>query len=310
MRDVLKSINDQELIQNTKKLIQIERATTTEILHHLLEIENRRLFAKLGYSSLFDFATRGLGYTEAAAQRRISSMRLLREIPQIEEKLNDGSLSLSNVAKAQTIFQSEKKNNKPMDQAKKTEVLKKLENKSAKDAEKLLLEIAPQSIPKERERQITSEVTEIKIVADEALMQKLRKLKGLLSHRKPNLGNKELLEVLADMALKKLDPSNRTKPAKITSDIGSKRYIPVDLRRRVFLKHQSKCAYISPAGIKCESNRFLEVHHIRPFAMGGKTIEENLTLYCRTHNSWQAIQDYGEKKMGLYIVSQPRRFRV
>jgi hypothetical protein len=47
------------------------------------EIQVRRLYAEKGFASLFEYAVQGLGYSEAAAGRRIAAMRLLVDVPEI-----------------------------------------------------------------------------------------------------------------------------------------------------------------------------------------------------------------------------------
>ena len=72
--------------------------------------------------------------------------------------------------------------------------------------------LSPESaIPKERERQVTATQTEIRFIADDKLMAKLEKLRALMAHH-GNLNYAELIEKLADQALKKLDPEQRQKP--------------------------------------------------------------------------------------------------
>ena len=44
------------------KLVQEERELLTSVLAHLREIERRRLFCDLGFSSLFSYAVEKLGY--------------------------------------------------------------------------------------------------------------------------------------------------------------------------------------------------------------------------------------------------------
>src|SRR3990167_1785726 len=48
----VKNLSDQELIEQTEALVQNERQTTVQILRHLREIEVRRLFVELGFSSM------------------------------------------------------------------------------------------------------------------------------------------------------------------------------------------------------------------------------------------------------------------
>jgi hypothetical protein len=71
-----KNISDQILLSTTRDLALREREMTTQILWHLREIESRRLFAALGYASLFAYAVKELHYSDGAAVRRVNAMRL------------------------------------------------------------------------------------------------------------------------------------------------------------------------------------------------------------------------------------------
>ena len=86
-------------------LARHEQALQLSVLDHLREIEARRLYLRRGYSSLFDYTVRELHYTEAAAWRRIKAMRLCRETRGVRERLQDGSLNLSNAALLQNFFE-------------------------------------------------------------------------------------------------------------------------------------------------------------------------------------------------------------
>ena len=96
---------DQVLLEQTRMLARHEQALQLSVLDHLREIEARRLYLRLGYSSLFDYTVRELHYTEAAAWRRIKAMRLCRETGGVRERLQDGSLNLSNAALLQNSFE-------------------------------------------------------------------------------------------------------------------------------------------------------------------------------------------------------------
>jgi len=83
----LKLKKNPQLIADLKKLVQHERDTTLEILHHLRELELRFLHLEEGYPSLFEWTTQVLGYSAGAAQRRIQSMRLIKSLPELEAKI-------------------------------------------------------------------------------------------------------------------------------------------------------------------------------------------------------------------------------
>ena len=100
----LNLLKDQDLLSQIKRLVSDERLVLTKVLRHLREVEKRRLFSELGYQSLFEYAVKELQYSEGQASRRIQAMRLIRAVPQVEKKIEQGTLSLSNVAQAQTFF--------------------------------------------------------------------------------------------------------------------------------------------------------------------------------------------------------------
>src|SRR6185503_20452586 len=84
------TLSDLDLLTRTRELVARERELLTEILRHLHEVQRRRLFSDLGYKSLFEYAVKELAYSEDQAHRRINAMRLLREVPQIETKIETG----------------------------------------------------------------------------------------------------------------------------------------------------------------------------------------------------------------------------
>jgi len=76
----LKSLNQEELISQTDLLVKKEREVTAELIRHLCEIEARRLHLELGFGSMFEFLTKHYGYSEGAADRRLSAMRLSKSV--------------------------------------------------------------------------------------------------------------------------------------------------------------------------------------------------------------------------------------
>ena len=46
---------------------------------------------------------------------------------------------------------------------------------------------------------------------------------------------------------------------------------------------------------RCSSTAFLEIHHVLPFAAGGQTVTENLSLRGRAHNGLEAEKFFGER---------------
>lgn len=93
----LQNLSDEKLDQQMFASVKAETESTLRVLHHLREVDKRRLFSKLKFKSLVDYAENRLGYPYDQAWRRIEAMRLLKEIPEIENKIADGTLNLTNI---------------------------------------------------------------------------------------------------------------------------------------------------------------------------------------------------------------------
>ncbi|MDE0445920.1 MAG: hypothetical protein OXH96_04535 [Spirochaetaceae bacterium] len=97
------ALPDYLLLAQTRQLARHEQALQILVLDHLREIETRRLQLTRGYGNLFDYVVHELGYTAAAAWRRIKAMRLCSQTGGARELLQDGKLNLSNAAQLQLL---------------------------------------------------------------------------------------------------------------------------------------------------------------------------------------------------------------
>lgn len=307
----LKHLSDESLLHETRTCVNQEREMTVRVLHHLREVERRRLFASLGYASLFEYVTGELGYCAASACRRIDAMRLLKQMPELEEKIQEGKLTLTSVAKAQAFFKKE-----GFTLEAKKELMESLESKSTREVEKELLRRShqPEVHLKERVRPVTPHLSEVRFYASEELLQDLEKLKGLLAHAHPQMSTADLISVLAKRGLKELDPGQRQVRAKkvvaapkesARQEKGSgetprptSRYIPRPLMRAVWKRDQSQCTWRDPKTEKrCTSRYRLQLDHKHPHALGGEATLENLRLLCFQHNQWEAERWFGKEFM-------------
>lgn len=320
LRMDLRGLTDKILHEKTQALVKSEREVTLQVLQHLREVERRSLFATLSYSSLFEYAVKELKYSESAALRRISSMRLLRELPELEKKVGSGSLALSTLSQAQSFFRQEK-----TQVAEKREILSTLENKSAREVERELLSRSsePEKLVKERVRVVSATHTELKFLVEEDFMSEVQELRALLSHRLPNASLKELIAYALKQTLKELRPKEPKEkvvvknqsiaptleakrvavqqvPTPPTSELKNTRYIQAEVKRQVWKRDQGQCSF-KCQGRRCEAKHFLEFDHIKPFALGGEATVENLRLRCRTHNQWAALKIFGAKKISQYV---------
>ncbi len=261
----LSHITDKSLLEDTKKLASAEREITVKVLHHLKEIDRRKLFSDLGFSSLFDYCVRELGYSDGSAHRRISSARLLGEIPSIEEQIEKGKLNLMTLSGLAHFFREEN----IKDPAKKEKIVKEVQGLSRREVDLKLLQLSEN--PTEKKHCLW--------IADPTMdkIKDYRALKGT------NESFEELISEAVSIAFADME---RTKfklvknPLKYS--ISESRIPSASVKREVYLRDK-KCT-------KCGSKFGLQYDHRQPYSLGGKSTPDNIRLLCSNCNQRERIR--------------------
>jgi hypothetical protein len=76
-------------------LVRREHDLMSDLLAHLAELDERRLYLDLGFTSLFAYCTESLGFCKSSAGRRIAAARVCRKYPQAFARIARGELQLS-----------------------------------------------------------------------------------------------------------------------------------------------------------------------------------------------------------------------
>ena len=237
------ALSDDRLLERTKELSGIEHHLEVVVIDHLREIQKRRLYLRRGFSSLFDYAVRELGYSDAAAWRRIKAMRLCADVDGVRERLQNGSMTLNAAAQLQHAFdrQERKKERaarsapggtgcgaaaqsqngsapprpaerKPapapvLDSEARRELVEQASGKSSREVMQLLAEVDPElAAPAGRARPLGGGRWELKAVIDDECRRGLERLQGLLSHVDPHMTMGQLMGRLVREGLDRHDP--------------------------------------------------------------------------------------------------------
>lgn len=158
-------------------------------------IDRRRLYADYKQPGLLELVMTELGYPRDQALRRIQAMRMMRDNPIVEKKIEKGELNLTTIGIVQTLFSNEKNEGKPLSAEEKREVIEKVCGKSTREAQKIVLSLCS-TPPKlnDKLKMIAPDLYEMTTTIDEETTQILAKLKGLLAHAKPGISNASLLK--------------------------------------------------------------------------------------------------------------------
>ena len=308
------ALSNDNLITEIRSLVKEERRITRDILDHINEVARRRLYADLGYSSIFDWLVKDLGYSESAAYRRMQAARILQAVPEAADKLEAGALGLTVLSKVQTLIRAdEKRSGQKMSVQEKSEILTKVESCSGREVECRLAQRFPEvaAAPKEKVRAVSEDQVSVQLTFTREQFEKLKRIQELLSHTHLGSSNAELLDAAMDVFLDKKDPLNRiVKPRVAPCDTAAEADMPYakpaksltpSIRNAVLNKSGGQCEYRDPkTGHRCASRHFLEIDHIRPRALGGTNVPDNLRVLCRTHNLLVAERVFGREKIEAF----------
>lgn len=271
----------QRAVSAVKNLKRCER----EVIDALIEVDEKRVFKEMGYSSLHDYCVMALNLSHDQAYTYIGIARKSREVPELRQLVNDGSIHLTNAKKIVRVLTPENK----------TELLEKAKDLSSRQLERELIKTYPEKVTKERIRPVTENRLEMKVFITPELEKNLRRMQDVLSQKlKKPCTMEEVVTFMATECLERHDPvkkAERAKPKVVARPKSDRRAIPVQVAHQVVKRDHGQCTFILPNGQRCPSTRWLQTHHRTPWAQGGAHSVENLTTLCFTHHSY--IHDRG-----------------
>jgi hypothetical protein len=317
-------LSNGELLAATRELCRKSQGIEADLLVHLGEIDERKLYLDCAFPSMFAFCVAELGFSEDAAYNRITVARAARRFPAVIETIRSGQVHLAGLRLLAPHLTPENH----------AEVLAQAARKSKREIEELVARLAPQppvaatirklpcSIPSLAAEAapvapapparpvesppivsaLAEETFRIQFTASRALRDKLREAQDLLRHQNPTgdmaLIFERALDLLIDTVKKERFAVGR-KPRQRASDSANpgSRHIPDAVKRAVYERDQGRCTFLDDGGRRCCETGSLEFDHIDGFARTREHDADRIRLLCHAHNQHAAEQMYGRAFM-------------
>jgi hypothetical protein len=158
--------------------------------------------------------------------------------------------------------------------------------------------IAPPS-PRPTVAPLAPDRYKIQFTTSAATCAKLQLAQDLLRHAVPDGNLAEIVDraltlLLDDLAKRKFADTDRPRAARETAP--DSRHVPAEVKREVWARDGGCCAFVGGGGKRCEARAFLESHHIVPWAIGGETTAQNVSLRCALHNRHESERVFGPRE--------------
>jgi hypothetical protein len=328
--DILASLNlisDTQLVARLKSLVARERDVTAELIAHLAELDTRDVHLKEGYGSLYVYCRDALGLSEWEAYNRIEVARAVRRFPVILEMLTDGSLNLT-AARLLAPHLTPDNHREVLDAArgrKKPEVEQLVAKLSPRPDVPVSIRRLPTPVPDPRlltaafresppmataavsPSQLPPGVAEplspdrykLQLTITGGTLEKLRLAKDMLGHAIPSGDDSAVLDraltvLLTELARKKF--ADTSAPGRPRGTKQGARYASAAVKRAVWVRDLGRCAFVGLGGHRCNERRFVEFHHVDPYALGGEATVDGLQLRCRRHNDYEGRLYFGKRR--------------
>ncbi|MEX2273254.1 MAG: HNH endonuclease [Vicinamibacterales bacterium] len=327
-------LSDVDLLTEGPRLVTFERHAAARVVAYLAELDKRRLYLGLGFTSLFKYCTEALHLSEDATLNRIEAARAARRFPAVFAELESGYVTLTAVRLLAPHLTPENHER----------LLAAARHKGLKDIQYLLAKEKPQppvpstirKLPTKKDsstspvpaatifdsavaadppppdpkpapmpkRAVVAPLSEVyykvQVTFRRETHDKLRKAQALLRHQIPSgdpalVLDRALDSLIAELSKKKCAAVNRPQTPRPRE--GNSRSIPAHVKRAVWTRDGGECAFQGTDGRRCGETGCLEYHHVVPYAAGGQATVENIELRCRAHNGYEAEVFFGPGKI-------------
>lgn len=247
---------------------------------------------------------RELKLSESVALNFINVARKSIEIPALKAEIALGNMTVSKARKIVPVLNLENQ----------SEWIEKAKALPQRKLEKEVARIAPKAGVPEKVNYLTEDRLHLSLSVGEKLMQKLRRIQDLESQRKKQaVSLEEAMDVLSDLYLQKNDPLEKAKraqhrtqkavhhstprpthqpalypaPKQTLSSVArqiNRVAITAALKHQINLRDNAQCTYVDYKGDRCNSRRWLDIHHIKPISCGGTNVIDNLATLCFAHH--------------------------
>ena len=262
------------------------KKSESQLLEILIKIDDKMGFKNLGYNTLHDYCTIALNLSSDRAYS-LSKIAKTNDIaPEIPKLISEQKIHVSNATQIARIMTHENKK----------KWIEKAQSLSKRELDREIKKEYPETIPKERIRPITGELSEAKLVIPRELEEGLIKLQDIYSTKtKKPLSLVETLNIMKNECLKKHDKVAKAQrnlvpgPIKIEPPKG-RIALPSQLIHQLNIRDQGQCVHRYLGGTRCKEKKWLHMHHLIPISHGGTNTLDNLQTVCSGHHAFRHQQ--------------------
>ena len=317
-------LSPQQLALHEKALYisREHRRLEGNVIEILQQVDDSKLYKKLGFSSLFKYTVESLGFTEAVAYSFITVMRKTLQIKDLKTAIETQKLSVAKASRFSSILNIENAQ----------ELISFAQSHTTREVDFKVATLQPKSLLREHAKPISEQTVEIRFNLTKETYEKLKRAETLTSNKSQPWGLAGTIEILIENYLERHDPvvkARRALARKKRAPITDKQKIlcankvPLSTnlttsapelaqhststpdynitprpsprskgrvrlnahhKHRVFERDGGRCTFKDSTGKRCANEKWLHLHHIKSVHTGGSNEPHNITTLCSFHH--------------------------
>jgi len=289
MERSIASLSNEELLAATRDLVRRSCSMEADLLVHLGEIDERKLYLDRAFSSMFTFCTRELGFSEGAAYNRILVARAARRLPALIDAVRSGRVHLAGLRLLAPHLTQENHE----------QLLSKAAGRTKDEIAEFVAAIAPRPPPPMiRKLPVAEAAYKGQFSISREFRDEIREAQDLLRHRMPDgdlatIFRSALEMLVASVKKERFAVGRKPRGPAETSVETTSRHVPDAIKRAVHERDGGRCTFVDDPGKRCDETGMLEIDHVESFARTHRHDVNALRLLCRAHNQHAADRMYG-----------------
>ena len=275
---VVLTANQRTLHRRALALACKHRAVEAELVEALIEIDREKLFLPFGFPSLFQYAVSALQMSESVAYAFILVARKSHSVPALAAALDDERLS---VAKASRIASALSADNAQS-------LIDFAATHSARETEREAARCKPRAWKRDSVREVDGEMVEIRFLIPTEALADLERVQAIEAQRGRDASLAAAVAAAARTYLRRRDPvakARRAQERRTFKVAPLRKPIKAESRHEAVARDGGRCSFVGADGKRCDSDRWLHLHHVVPVAKGGTDDPTNLVCLCSEHHA-------------------------
>ncbi len=241
------------------------RKSESDLLLALQEVDLEKVYLELGFSSLFKYAEEALKLSPINAYDFITVARRASEFPALMNAVQSQRVTVAKTRRICAVVNEENQ----------FHWIRLAESLSHRELEREIAKTNPDAPNPDRSKFVGNDRIELRFDVPENTAKRFEEARDVVSQMRQSAAS------FADTLDEALDEFLGI-PDSDAPELGT---VPSSkLKKAVLRRDGRRCTFTAPDGRRCDSTRWLDVHHKIPRANGGGNEPENLVTLCSAHH--------------------------